>query len=125
LNNPSTFVENTFSKSYYATQIEFRLANAIDEILNLENGIDLVFIDADKSNYCNYYNLLISKVKIGGLIIADNVLWSGKVLNPELHLDDDTQNLTQFNTMVSQDNRVENLLVPIRDGLMILRKLAD
>jgi predicted O-methyltransferase YrrM len=83
----------------------------------------LVFIDADKSNYINYYELILPKVRPGGLIIADNVLWSGKVLDLENNQDLDTQVIHQFNELVQGDDRVQNVLLPIRDGLMVLRKL--
>jgi predicted O-methyltransferase YrrM len=85
---------------------------------------DLVFIDADKMNYINYYNLIFSQVKIGGYIIADNVLWSGKVAD-ETKNDKDTQLLRSFNDLVSNDERVEEVLLPIRDGLMIARKINE
>jgi predicted O-methyltransferase YrrM len=89
----------------------------------LNETFDLVFIDADKSNYINYYELILPKVRPGGLIIADNVLWSGKVLDLENNQDLDTQVIHQFNELVQGDDRVQNVLLPIRDGLMVLRKL--
>ena len=85
-----------------------------------QTTIQLVFIDADKPNYSNYYNLVFDKLRPGGFIIADNVLWSGKVLDDEK--DENTQALDDFNKMVLADERVENVLLPIRDGLMIVRK---
>jgi len=81
---------------------------------------DLVFIDADKPNYSNYYNLVFEKVRPGGFIVADNVLWSGRVLEEEK--DKDTQALHDYNQMVLADSRVENILLPLRDGLMVARK---
>ena len=86
---------------------------------------DLVFIDADKDNYSNYYDLVIDNTNKGGFIIADNALWSGKVLEKyrDSKLDKDTKAIMEFNEKVHQDNRVENVLFPIRDGLMVLRKL--
>ena len=81
-------------------------------------------IDADKENYSNYFNLVINKMNQGGLIIADNVLWSGKVIDPkELSKDKETQALDAYNKKIHADPRVENLLLPVRDGLMIARKL--
>jgi predicted O-methyltransferase YrrM len=83
-----------------------------------------VFIDADKQNYSNYYNLLINHLPSGAFIIADNVLWSGKVVEPEQYTSDkDLHALVAFNQMVHADSRVENVLFPIRDGLMVLRKV--
>ena len=107
-------------KTIYKEMIEFILAPAIDVIPSLAEPFDLVFIDADKPNYSNYYNLVFDKLRPGGFIIADNVLWSGKVLDDEK--DENTQALDDFNKMVLADERVENVLLPIRDGLMIVRK---
>ena len=92
----------------------------MDIIPTLPETFDLVFIDADKPNYTNYYNLVIDRVRPGGFIIADNVLWSGKVMLAEK--DENTQALSDFNQMVLADDRVENVLFPIRDGLMVIRK---
>jgi caffeoyl-CoA O-methyltransferase len=107
-------------KTQYAGRIEFLLGPAADLIPNLEGPFDLVFIDADKQNYSNYYNHVFDKVRSGGFIIADNVLWSGRVLEDEK--DENTQALHDFNQMVLADDRVENVLLPIRDGLMVVRK---
>jgi predicted O-methyltransferase YrrM len=107
-------------KTEYKDKIEFILAPAVDIIPNLDDTFDLVFIDADKTNYSNYYDLVFDKVRTGGFIIADNVLWSGRVLDAEK--DENTQALADFNEMVLADDRVENVLLPIRDGLMVIRK---
>ena len=82
----------------------------------------MVFIDADKENYSNYFDLVIEQVKKGGWIIADNVLWSGKVLEPSYKNDLETQSLKNFNKKVKSDSRVSNLLLPVRDGMMIMVK---
>jgi caffeoyl-CoA O-methyltransferase len=111
-----------FQQSDFATQIEQRIGDAVEIIPTIPNEIDLVFIDADKKSCEKYYNLVIEKLRKGGIIIADNVLWSGKVAE-EGKIDKDTQTLIEFNAMVQNDSRVENLLLPIRDGLMIARKL--
>ena len=108
------------AKTKYAEKIDFHLGFATEIIPTLDLTFDLVFIDADKPNYSNYYNLVFDKLRPGGFIIADNVLWSGKVLEPEK--DENTQALADFNEMVLADNRVENVLLPIRDGLMVIRK---
>jgi len=110
------------AKTEYSEKIDFRLGFATEIIPTLDLAFDLVFIDADKPNYSNYYNLVFDKLRIGGVIIADNVLWSGKVLDQEK--DENTQALADFNEMVLADDRVENVLLPIRDGLMIVRKKA-
>jgi len=104
----------------YTDAIEFHLGNAVDIIPTLPETFDLVFIDADKPNYSNYYNLVFDKVRPGGFIIADNVLWSGKVL--ESDKDENAQALHDFNQMILADERVSNVLVPIRDGLMVVCK---
>lgn len=109
-------------KTVYRERIEFILAPAIDVIPTLIETFDLVFIDADKSNYSNYYDLVFERVRPGGFIIADNVLWSGRVLDN--NKDEDTQALHNFNMKVLADERVENVLLPIRDGLMVIRKKA-
>lgn len=111
-----SFVE----KSKYKDKIEFHLGPATEIIPELPEMFDLVFIDADKPNYSNYYNLVIDSVPTGGFIIADNVLWSGKVLDDEK--DENTQALHDYNKMVLADDRVSNVLFPIRDGLMVARK---
>jgi len=90
----------------------------------LEHDFDLVFIDADKKNYINYYKEIFPKVKVGGMIIADNVLWSGKVVDQDAQ-DPDTQLLRDFNLMIQEDARVSNILLPIRDGLMLVRKISN
>ncbi|MCB0803619.1 MAG: O-methyltransferase [Flavobacteriales bacterium] len=112
-----------FSASNFANQIHFHLGNALDIIPTFDLDFDLVFMDADKGNYINYYELLMTRLKPGAFIIADNVLWSGKVLDDYSNLDDDTKTLVDFNKMIQADKRVENVLFPIRDGLMIARVL--
>ncbi len=109
------------AKTEFTDKIEFLLGPASDLIPNLNETFDLVFIDADKPNYSNYYNLVFDKVRPGGFIIADNVLWSGKVI--EVEKDENTQALHDFNQMVLADERVANVLLPIRDGLMVIRKI--
>lgn len=108
------------AKTEYTDRIEFHLGSAVDIIPTLPETFDLVFIDADKPNYSNYYNLVFERVRPGGFIIADNVLWSGKVLDAVK--DENTQALHDFNQMVLADTRVSNVLLPIRDGLMVVRK---
>lgn len=116
------FVRNYFAQSPFGTKIDFRIANAMELIPELDEQFDLVFIDADKQNYINYYNLVFDKVKTGGYILADNVLWSGKVTGEYEKLDKDTRLLMDFNLLVLNDDRVENVLLPIRDGIMVARK---
>lgn len=117
----ASIAQRFFARSEYASQIELRNANAMEEIPKLNAHFDLVFIDADKENYSNYFDMVIGKMKKGGLIIADNVLWSGKVVQPVKPNDEDTIAIMSFNDKVCADARVEQLLLPVRDGLMILR----
>jgi predicted O-methyltransferase YrrM len=116
-------VRGFFEESGLADQIDYRLGNALDIIPTLSGPFDMVFIDADKSNYARYYDLVIDKMNPGGIILADNVLWSGKILVEEgQKIDKDTQAILDFNAMVQNDPRVENALLPIRDGVMMARK---
>jgi predicted O-methyltransferase YrrM len=114
-------VKGYFNASEYAKQIEYILSPALEVIPTLKEEWDLVFIDADKQNYIAYYELVLPLVKPGGYIILDNVLWSGKVADPEKN-DKDTALLRELNTIIHADDRVEEVLLPIRDGLMIARK---
>ena len=118
----SAFAKSFIQKTEYVDKIELILADAKDYIPSIKEAIDLVFIDADKKNYLNYYHLVIDKLNKGGLIIADNVLWSGKITMSEKDMDKETLALHQFNQFVQRDGRVENMLLPIRDGLMVVRK---
>jgi len=117
-----TMVRSYFKKANVEDKIDFRIGNALEIIPTINDILDIVFIDADKENYSNYYNLVFDKVRVGGYIIADNVLWSGKVLD-EISKDKDTAAIKNFNKMVHEDKRVEHLLLPVRDGLMIARKI--
>ncbi|MFA0960980.1 O-methyltransferase [Roseivirga sp. BDSF3-8] len=104
-------------------KVDYRIGNALDIIPAIDEEWDLVFIDADKVNYANYFDLTVDNVRPGGFIIADNVLWSGKVLEKNRKkLDEDTEAIMAFNDKVHRDVRVENVLFPVRDGLMVMRK---
>jgi len=116
-------VSGYFSKSEFGEKIDFQMGEAAVVIKELDEVFDLVFIDADKDNYLNYYNLVFPLVRKGGIIIADNVLWSGKLVNESKKVDKDTEGLREFNEAIQEDSRVENLLMPVRDGLMVIRKL--
>lgn len=117
-------VRKFLQQSPLAGQIEYVIGNALYEVPKINTSFDLVFIDADKINYSRYFDLVIDKVPAGGYIIADNVLWSGKVLPKNRKKDDeDTLAVLSFNKKVADDGRVQNVLLPIRDGLMVLRKL--
>ena len=115
-------VNSYLSESNFDTKIELHFGNALDLIPEFDETWDLVFIDADKENYLNYFNLVVENVRPGGFIVADNVLWSGKVIDESIS-DVDTVTIRKFNIEVHNDPRVANVLLPIRDGLMMLRKL--
>ena len=117
-----SMVNKYIEKSKLKNTIINQIGNAIDIIPSLTKKFDLVFIDADKLNYSNYYDLVFDKVNTGGYIIADNVLWSGKVTEARENLDADTIALIDFSEKVTKDDRVQNVLFPIRDGLMVVRK---
>lgn len=116
-------VRNYFKNSPFDAQIDYRIGNALDIIPTLNTDFDLVFIDADKENYARYYDLVINRVPLGGYILADNVLWSGKVLDEKS--DKDTRAIREFNRKVQDDTRVENVLLPVRDGILVMRKVRS
>lgn len=116
-----------WAKSDLNDKIDGRLGDAAKIIPTLDETFDLVFIDADKPNYANYYDLVFPKMRVGGLIIADNVLWSGQVLSAEdgWTVDESAQALHEYNQKINTDERVSNILFAVRDGLMIARKERD
>ena len=117
-------VRRYFGESDYSSQLHYHLGDARELIKTLDFEWDLVFLDADKVSYKEYYNFLLPKLRSGAIIIADNVLWSGKVVEPEKYLSDkDLQALVAFNDYVNADSRVENVLFAVRDGLMVIRKI--
>lgn len=118
------FQRKYFDKSSFGSQIIQHVGNALDIIPQLDKTFDLVFIDADKENYSNYFNVIIDKLNKGGIILSDNVLWSGKVLDTTFKKDDtSTPALIAYNALLKNDKRVETVLLPIRDGLTISRKI--
>lgn len=115
------------AKKYFAEagiehQLNYHLGNALDIIPKIKDTFDLVFIDADKNNYLNYYHLVFDKLKSGGYILVDNVLWSGKVLTKPDSNDKEALEIIKFNDFIQADDRVENVLLPLRDGLMLIQK---
>ena len=115
-----------FKKAKQDHKVKTIIKPAIESLNELKNTkFDMVFIDADKKSYADYYDMIFPKIKIGGYIMADNVLWSGKVIEDFDKNDRDTQKLIEFNTKVQNDERVQNVLFPIRDGIMIARKIRD
>ncbi|GAB4376602.1 MAG: O-methyltransferase [Salibacteraceae bacterium] len=115
-------IRSFFNRSPYADRIVLHIGSALEVIPGIDGPFDVVYIDADKVNYCAYFDLVIDNVVPGGFIIADNVLWSGKVIDPEAN-DPDTQALRNYAEKIKQDDRVEQVLLPVRDGLLISRKL--
>jgi len=113
--------EKYFEKSGYKNQIRQYVGNALAIIPTIEEKFDLVFIDADKSNYIKYFHLIIDKMNAGGIILSDNVLWSGKVVEELQPKDIDTKVLLEYNSLLNTDDRLETVLLPIRDGLTISR----
>ncbi len=116
-----TRVRNYFMQAGITSKVDYRIGDAAKIIPMLNQKFDLVFIDADKENYGLYYDLVFEKVNPGGAILADNVLWSGKVTQSKV--DKDTRALMEFNKKIQADDRVENLLLPLRDGIMMIRKI--
>lgn len=120
---------NAIAKEFWAmtpfyTKIDAFLGDATHIIPKLNETFDLVFIDADKPNYSNYFDLIFPKLRIGGIILADNVLWSGRVLNAA-NEDENTKALYEFSKKIQADERVSNILLTVRDGLMMVRKERD
>ena len=111
-----------WAKSPFNEKIESFLGDALEIIPTLDEIFDLVFIDADKPNYKHYFDAVFPKLRIGGIILADNVLWSGKVLEADETDDESTKALHEFNKKVQADGRVSNILFAVRDGLMMIRK---
>ena len=116
-------VSGYFREANLQDRIDYRIGNAVDILPSLSDRFDLVFIDADKENYARYFDMVIDRVNLNGFILADNVLWSGKVLQEKP--DKDTRAIIDFNAKVQRDSRVENVLLPIRDGLMLMRKVRE
>jgi predicted O-methyltransferase YrrM len=114
------FTRSFFDRSGFAPQIDYRIADAKNEIPTIAGPFDLVFIDADKRNYALYFDLIIQKMNAGGIILVDNVLWSGKIIDEKAQ-DKSTQALRDFNQKCLEDPRVEKVLLPLRDGLLMMR----
>ena len=119
------FIKSHFALSPLANRITLHIGDAREVLATINGDFDLVFIDANKREYCEYYNLVFDRVRPGGFIIADNTLWDGKVVEWGKKLDAQTAGILQFNDMVAADERVEKVIVPIRDGLTIIHKKRD
>lgn len=118
-----TFINKYIEKSGLTDKIELVMGNALEIIPKLKDNFDLVFIDADKEQYVDYYELAFSKLKTGGFLLADNVIWNGKVLENDSKSDKETMGIKAFNEHVKNDKRVEQVMLSIRDGLLLVRKI--
>lgn len=116
------FSQRFFDASGLGHKIKLHIGDALVIVPSLKLTYDLVFIDANKRHYVDYYNMVIDRVNAGGYILADNILWDGKVVKEVAAKDKQTQGILEFNKMVQEDNRVENVILPIRDGMMVVRK---
>lgn len=125
-NNPEieTIARSFFSKSLWKDQIDLKIGNAATIIPELNQRFDLIFIDADKENYPVYYSLAVKCLNPDGLLLADNVLWGGKVLQPDTHHDKETKGVLAFNQLLASDPGMEVVMIPIRDGLTLARKIS-
>jgi len=117
-----TIIRKYLKKASMADRVTLHIGDAMKIIPTLDEAWDLVYLDADKNRYPDYYKLVLPSIRPGGFLLADNALWDGKVLNPPGSWDKDTRGISEFNRLVQQDERVENLLLPFWDGLMIIRK---
>ncbi|MCQ2349842.1 MAG: O-methyltransferase [Paludibacteraceae bacterium] len=115
-------IRKVFAESPYGEKITLHIGDACEVIPTLGNDYDLVFIDADKRLYSEYFEMVLPKVKQGGFILADNTLWGGKLLQPLQHGDQQTRAILAFNNMIANDSRIEKVILPMRDGLTIMQK---
>lgn len=114
-----------FMKSGMTDRIFQHIGDARQIIPSMNQSFDLVFLDADKREYCEYYNLVFDKIPVGGFLLADNILWDGKVVDPEAASEDQTKGILDFNNLVQNDTRVINVILPIRDGIMMVQKVSE
>lgn len=118
-----SFIRKYFQESEYGHKIELKIGDAIELMHDYEdNYFDLIFIDANKRDYYSYYNIAFDKLRKGGVILADNTLWNGKVIDQKFQNDDQTKGVLKFNSLIKKDSRIEKVILPIRDGLTIIRK---
>jgi predicted O-methyltransferase YrrM len=114
-----------FLKSGMSDRIIQHIGDARQLIPLLQQTFDLVFIDADKREYCDYYQLVFDRIPVGGFLLADNVLWDGKVVDPEAASEDQTRGILEFNDRIQNDSRVKNVILPVRDGIMLIKKVSE
>jgi predicted O-methyltransferase YrrM len=119
-----SFAKKYFMKSGMADRIVQHIGDARQIIPTISQQFDLVFIDADKREYCDYYKLVFNRIPVGGFILADNVLWDGKVIDPEAANEEQTSGILEFNDLIQNDSRVQNVILPVRDGIMLVQKIS-
>lgn len=118
-----SFIRKYLQESEYGHKIELKIGDALKLMQAYENNyFDLIFIDANKRDYCDYYDVAFDKLRKGGVILADNTLWNGKVIDQKFQNDDQTKGVLKFNNQIKEDTRIEKVILPIRDGLTIIRK---
>jgi caffeoyl-CoA O-methyltransferase len=114
-----------FLKAGMSDRIIQHIGDARQIIPTIDQLFDLVFIDADKRDYCDYYRMVFDKIPVGGFLLADNILWSGKVINPDALDEAQTRGIIEFNELVQNDSRVKNVILPVRDGIMMVQKVEE
>jgi caffeoyl-CoA O-methyltransferase len=119
------FAQKYFRKSGMGDRIVQHIGDARQIIPTIKESFDLVFLDADKREYCDYYHLVFDRIPVGGFLLADNVLWDGKVVDPKAANEDQTIGILAFNDLVQNDSRVRNVILPVRDGIMLVQKVAE
>ncbi len=120
-----SIAQKYFKKSGMADRIIQHIGDARQIVSSLNLSFDLVFIDGDKREYCDYYHLVIDRIPVGGILLADNILWNGKVVEPEAANEEQTRGILDFNNLVQNDQRVRNVILPIRDGIMVVQKVRE
>jgi len=118
------FAQKYFLKSGMSDQIIQHIGDARQIIPTIKQSFDLVFIDADKREYCDYYRLVFDQIPVGGFLLADNILWSGKVIDPNSANEEQTRGILDFNNLIQNDPRVKNVILPVRDGIMLVQKVS-
>jgi len=117
------FIREQFDRSPLKDKIRLHIGDVLDVLPRIDGWFDMVYIDGDKRDYCDYYNCAFDRVRSGGVILADNTLWNGKVLEPLHSNDKQTLGIVRFNEMIKQDRRIEKIILPLRDGLTVIYKL--
>jgi len=119
-----SIAQKYFTKSGMADRIFQHIGDAREIIPSIGQKLDLVFIDADKREYSDYYKLVFDHIRVGGFILADNILWDGKVVDPDAFNEEQTRGILEFNDLVQNDSRVQNVILPVRDGIMLVQKIG-